>query len=99
MVSDTDTERYLKLGKDLAPKVKNQLAKFLKANLDVFTWNHEDMVGIDPNVMLYQLNIDPNHRLIHQKMRLVIAECYATLKEEVGKLLANRFIREAHYPI
>ena len=28
----------------------------------------------------------------------MIAERYAALKEEVDKLLANKFIREAHYP-
>ena len=29
----------------------------------------------------------------------MIAEHYTTLKEEVDKLLANKFIREAHYPV
>ena len=29
----------------------------------------------------------------------MIVECYATLKEEVDKLLVNKFIREARYPV
>ena len=57
------------------------------------------MVGIDLNVMLHQLNINPNHKLVHQKMRPMTAERYATLKEEVDKLLANKFIKESCYPV
>lgn len=53
MVSDVDAERCLKLGKGLSLEVKSQLIDFLKAILDVFAWNHEDMVGINPNVMLH----------------------------------------------
>ena len=35
---------------------------------------------------------------IRQKRRPMTAERYAALKEEVDKLLANKFIREARYP-
>ena len=59
----------LKLGKGLFLEVKSQLTDFLKANLDVFAWNHEDMVGIDSNVMLHRLNINPNHKPIRQKRK------------------------------
>ena len=61
VVSDIDIERCLKLDKGLIIEVKSQLIDFLKENLDVFAWNHEDIVGIDLNVMLHQLNIDHNH--------------------------------------
>ena len=64
----------------------------------MFSLNHEDVVGIDPNVMLHRLNIDPNHRSVCQKRRPMTAKRYASLKEEVDKLLANKFIREARYP-
>ena len=42
-VNSANAERCLKLGKDLALDVKSQLIDFLKANLDVFAWNHNDM--------------------------------------------------------
>jgi len=65
VVKDIDAERCLKLGKGLTLEVKSQLNDFLKENLDVFAWNHEDMVGIDPNVMLHRLNIDPHHKPVN----------------------------------
>ena len=69
VVSDIDAERCLKLAKGISLEVKSQVIGFLKANLDVFSWNHEDMVGIDLNKMLHRLNIDSNHKLVHQKSR------------------------------
>ena len=73
-VSDMDAKKCLKLGKDLVPEVRTQLVDFLKANLDVFAWKHEDMVGIDPEVMSYWLNIDPNHKPVRQKRRPMTVE-------------------------
>ena len=61
-VSEVDEEKCLKLGKNLAPEVKSQLTNFLKSNLDVFAWNHEDMVGIAPEVMWHRLNVNPNYK-------------------------------------
>ncbi|XP_052189983.1 uncharacterized protein LOC127799804 [Diospyros lotus] len=97
-VSSLDVERHLQVGKGLFLEVKSQLTEFLETNLDVFAWNHEDMVGIDPRIMQHRLNVNPNHKSIRQKRRPITAERYATLKEEVDKLLASGFIREAQYP-
>ena len=36
-----------KVGKELQQSFKDKLVKFLKKNLDVFAWSHENMLGID----------------------------------------------------
>ena len=61
--------RKLKVGKNLADDMKEKLVEFLKANLDVFAWSHEDMVGIDPAVIFHHQNIDPKARSVRQKRR------------------------------
>ena len=44
----------------LASQPKRQaLAVFLKMDQDVFVWNHEDMPGIDPSVIVHRLNVNP----------------------------------------
>ena len=73
--------------------------KFLKDNLDVFAWSHEDMVGIDPSVMCHHPNISPEARPVRQKRRALDPTRYVASKEEVDKLKANEFIREAFYPL
>lgn len=97
LISEMDEERRLKLGKNLVPKVKSQLTNFLQANLNVFAWNHEDMVEIAPEVMSHRLNVDPSYKPVRQKRRPMTLERYAALKEEVDKLLKNEFIRETYY--
>ena len=56
-----------------------------------------DIEGIDPKIMFYHLNIDPNRKLIRQKWCAMDAEHYQALKNEVDKLLANDFIKESFY--
>ncbi|KAL5570533.1 hypothetical protein UlMin_027108 [Ulmus minor] len=71
---------------------------FLREHRDVFAWSHEDMPGIDPNVIVHRLNIDPNFKPIKQKRRTFNAERYMAINTEVDKLLKAGFIEEANYP-
>ncbi|KAL2506043.1 Uncharacterized protein Adt_21664 [Abeliophyllum distichum] len=71
--------------------------------LETFTLNpsdpsQSDMVGISPSVACHALKVDPKIRPKIQKRKPLSTKRYDTLKEEVNKLLANRFIREAVYP-
>ena len=56
------------------------------------------MVGIDPNVISHVLNIDPNYPPKQQKRRPLDDERKKALKEEVDRLVENKFIRDAYYP-
>ncbi|KAL2542410.1 Ribonuclease H [Abeliophyllum distichum] len=47
-VDPNDPNRKLQVRKDLLKEQKEALKRFLRENLDVFAWKHEDMVGIDP---------------------------------------------------
>ena len=38
--------------------MKSMLVQFLKDNLDIFAWNHEDMPGIPPKVIKHKLNVN-----------------------------------------
>ncbi|XP_058099791.1 uncharacterized protein LOC131244159 [Magnolia sinica] len=65
---------------------------------DIFSWLHEDMSGISPDVMVHRLNVDLDHRPVKQKRRVFNAERYLAIANEVSKLLNVRFIEEVHYP-
>ena len=52
----------LQIGSQLELELREKMIKFLKVNLDVFAWSHDDMVGIDPEIMCHHLNIDPDRR-------------------------------------
>ena len=49
-----------RIGTTLSEEMKKKkLVQFLKGNLYVFTWSHEDMPRISTEVIQHQLNIDP----------------------------------------
>ena len=56
------------------------------------------MVGIDPNIISHVLNIDLKHPSKQQKQRPLDDERKKALKEEVDRLVENKFIRDAYYP-
>ena len=47
---------------DLKGKTKKDLIRFLRENIDVFAWSHEDMPGIDPSVIAHHLNVYPSSK-------------------------------------
>ena len=54
-----EADKTTKIGTTLSPKMRTRLIRFLKENLDVFAWSHEDMPSISPEVIQHKLNVDP----------------------------------------
>ena len=80
-------------GREGAPiALEDELVKFLKKNLDVFAWSHEDIPRIDGDVIEHRLNVDPIKKPIQQKRRLFALEWNKVVMEEVEKLLTAGFI-------
>lgn len=59
----------------------------------MFAWFIVDMLGIDLDVMVHRLNIDPTYRPIKQKQSFVL-EHRKVITEEVDKLTQVNFIWE-----
>ena len=97
-LDESNVKRYTRAGADLEEKTKKDLVQFLKKNIDVFAWSHEDMLGIDPSVITHRLNVSPSFKPIRQKKRVFAPERDNAIKDEVQKLIAAKFIREVYYP-
>jgi len=65
-LDENKLERFTKIGVSMEEKTKQDLVQFLKKSIDVFTWSHEDMPGIDPSVITHLLNVYPSSKLICQ---------------------------------
>ena len=74
------------------------LIEFLKQHHDCFAWSHKDMTGIDPDIAVHKLQVDPDHPPVKQKRRKFAPERNKVINEEVQKLLDIGSIREVHYP-
>jgi hypothetical protein len=91
-------ERRIKIGSLLPEALKEELVTFLRGNSDVFAWNHEDMPGIDPSVIVHRLNVDPGARPVKQRRRVFAPESNRAIAEEVAKLLKAGLVKEVDYP-
>ena len=96
-LDENNPERCTKVGADLEEKVKKDLVRFLRKNIDV-AWSHEDMSGIDPSVITHRLNVYPSFKPVRQKKRVFAPERDNAIKEEVQKWTVVKFIREVYYP-
>ena len=70
LLDDSDHERTTKIGILASPALRQELAAFLRSNRDVFAWTHEDMLEIDPSVIVHKLNVSPSFPPIRQKKRV-----------------------------
>ena len=87
-----DPSKVTKIFKELNSSIRGMIVEFLKENLDVFAWTHEDMSGIDDRVIVHRLNVDMMKKPIQQKSRVFALERNKAIMEEVEKLLTARFI-------
>ena len=55
------------------------------------------MPSIDPGVITHHLNVYPSPMHVRQKKRFFAPERDNVIKEEVQKLITEKFIREVYY--
>ena len=62
-----ETIRTTRIRTTLSPEIRTRLIQFLKENLNVFAWSHEDMPSISTKVIQHRLNLDPEKKTIQQR--------------------------------
>ena len=67
VLDESRPRQTTRMGTLASPMIHQDLASFLRMNQDVFTWSHEDMLGIDPSVIVHRLNVNPASSPIRQK--------------------------------
>ena len=83
LLDEDDPGKSTKIGADLEGKIKKGLIHFLRENIDVFAWSHEDMPGIDPSVITHRLNVYPSSKPMRKKKRVFAPKRDNAIKEEV----------------
>ena len=82
-LDEDDLGKSIRIGADLEGKIKKDLIHFLRENIDVFAWSHEDIPGINPSVITHRLNVYPSSKPVWQKKRVFAPERDNAIKEEV----------------
>ena len=95
---DEEPMKTTKVGMTISVDMKKKLVQFLKKNLDLFSWSHEDMSGISLKVIQHRLNVDPEKKPVQQSRQVFAPEWNQAITDEVNKLLSASFIQEVYYP-
>ena len=56
-----DPVRNLKVGSKFTKGLRRRLIDFLRSNSDCFALSHEDMPGIDPEIIMHKLQVDTQY--------------------------------------
>ncbi|KAF5451423.1 hypothetical protein F2P56_026532 [Juglans regia] len=87
-----------RVGTKLPPKYQEALKQLIIEHIDVFTWSYEDMPRIDNKIIEHRLCVNLEAKKVLQKRRSFGTKKCMAIAKEIDRLLAARFIREAHYP-
>ena len=98
VLAEDETTKMTRIGTTLSPGMRTRLIQFLKENLYVFAWSHEDMLGISLEVIQHKLNVNPERKPLQQRRRAFTPERNQAVTKEVTKLLTTVFIQEVYYP-
>ena len=94
MVLDPDRpDKVVKVGAASFSDLGESLPNLLREFKDVFAFEAEEMPGIDPELAVHKLAVDPNKKSVRQKKRNHGEERNKAATTEVKQLLDASFIR------
>ena len=93
-----ETVKTTRIGMTLSLEMRMRLVQFLKENLDIFVWSHEDMLSISSKVIQHKLSVDLKMKPVQQKRQVFAPKQNEAITDEVNKLLSAGFIWDVYYP-
>lgn len=67
-------EKQVSISIKLEGEMRKDLIEILKVNVHVFALSHEDVLDIDPKIMVHRLNVDPSFQPLKHRFRPVNTE-------------------------
>jgi hypothetical protein len=80
------------IGASCSPDKIITYTSLFKEFRDIFAWSYEEMLGIDPAIVVHEINTYPGAKAVWQCLRPVHPRKAAAIKLEVEKLLKAIFI-------
>ena len=93
--SGSQEPRPISISASLTEKEKSELILLLKEFKDVFAWDYNEMLRLDPGLVAHMLNVDLEAKLVGQLARIFHTEIEGQIVREVQKI-ASRRIHQAY---
>ena len=98
MGAELGSQKPLFISNQLMTQERELLVALLQKYKDVFTWTYDEMLGLDPGLVVHALNVDPGVKLVVELARVFHTEVEAQIIQEVLKLLTAGFIKPIQHP-
>ena len=69
---DGEPMKTTRVGTTMSADTKKKLVQFLKENLDIFAWSHEDMPDISTEIIQHKLNVEAEKKPVQQRQRCLL---------------------------
>ena len=91
--AELGSQKPISISSQLTTQEKEQLVASLKKYVDVFIWTYDEMLDLDPGLVVHSLNVDPRVKPVVQPTKVFHTDIEAQITQEVKKLLAAGFIK------
>ncbi|XP_071909560.1 uncharacterized protein [Coffea arabica] len=98
VLDEAKPDQVVQVGAGLPSPLKEEVISLIKDHRDIFAWSADEVVGVPPELMTHQLNVNPQARPVRQKRRHFGPERSKAISDEVDKLLPAKMIHEFQYP-
>ncbi|KAL2235737.1 UNVERIFIED_CONTAM: hypothetical protein Sindi_1305900 [Sesamum indicum] len=93
---ESEQGRTTRIGANMG-EMETTMVDFLRKNVDMFAWSPSDFKGINPEVIVHRLNVDPMARPVQQKKRSFRDDKNRIIEQGVAKLLKAGYVSEVQY--
>ena len=97
--SNSPEPRPISINVSLTEEEKSKLILLLKEFKDVFVWDYNEMLGLDPRLVAHMLNVNLEAKPVAQPAKIFHTEIKGQIVREVQKLLAAGFIKPIQHPL
>jgi len=97
-LGDEANHKPIFISESLSPSEKEDIIQLIWEYINVFAWNYEDMPGLDPQIAMHRLNINPDAKPVKHQQRRFRPEIIEAIKSEVKKLIDSGFVRKEQHP-
>jgi hypothetical protein len=93
-----EDKKEVKVGTTLEESIKERLIKLLHEYVDVFAWSYQDMPGLDTDIVVHKLPLQPDCPPVKQKLRRARPDMALKICDEVKRQFDAGFLAVAKYP-
>lgn len=95
--NEPSNPKIIQLGKPLNENERKEFITIFKEKKEIFVWSYVNMPGLDPNLVVHNLNIKESANPVKQKLQKMHPINYMMVKEELQILLEVKFIHPIDY--